>query len=126
MVPTNGLLVQTSGCRRVIVWGYWSAGIAQAGASVVHAFAFTPEPLVALRRGFFGGAALVGDFSDALAGLVGLGAVVGAGLALGPGVSRTGGQRQAQGQRAGDEGEVGDAVWGHGWWRGGAAGLVQL
>ena len=85
---------------------YWLAGVAQTGAGIVHALAFAFEAFVALGGGFFGGAAVVGDLADALAGFVGLGVVLGIGFALGPGICRIGDHCQANDKGAGEQGVV--------------------
>ena len=93
---------------------YRLAGVAQTGAGIVHALAFAFEPFVALGGGFFGGAVVVGDLADALAGFFCLGAVLSPGLALGPGVGWIGDQCQANDEGAGEEEAVGCAWCGHG------------
>ena len=76
---------------RHVLWDEWQQcrderwlfpRIPPAGARVVHAFAFAVHAAVALGGGFFGAAALIGDFADTFL----LGAVMGAGRgALGNG-----------------------------------------
>lgn len=113
-MPTNGMLVLTSGQSPVIDLIYRSACVSQAGARIVHALAFPFQAFVALGGCFFRGAAVVGDLADTLAGFFCLGAVLVIGLALGPGVCRIGDQCQANDKGAGEQGVVVSAWCGHG------------
>lgn len=92
-------------------------GVAQTGARVVHAFAFSVHAAIAFCTGFFGGTALVGDLFDAF--LWGGFVVGGWGVSFGFGRGTAGCCQQGQSQANGDQGSkpvfLGQGWCGHDW-----------